>query len=214
MAFYFRITDTVKDFASASPARSQASTPFITPSPSVPSLRDLDPANSIAPSNASMTSASRRRRNKKGNRNDLFFGLHLRNAQSFFSHVHNPSLIFQDAVERAQENSVGVFESQRYLNLETKLVHRDADVFIARITALLGESAEDLLMCCADTVDHIDTWFSGINSDKFWNIFRFWGTEKPSTWEEGVRNHADARARLKRVLDEFRTVKRYWNFKS
>lgn len=54
---------------------------------------------------------------------------------------------------------MGVFESQRYLNLETNVfAHRDADAILSRMMGLLSDSSLDLLNTCADTLEYVDTW--------------------------------------------------------
>jgi len=121
---------------------------------------------------------------------------------SFLAYVQNPSLLF------IQEQGVGAFESQQYLDLETRVMHPDADIYTAKITALLGESANDLVICCADTVDHIDKWFEEVNAERLWMRLLFWRDRNDNAWEDGLRNHEDTRDRLQRILDEFKKDKR------
>ena len=103
------------------------------------------------------------------------------------------------------ESAVGVFESQRYLNLEaTRLSHRQSPEMTAQFTELLGEACEDLLGASKDGLVAVKEWVTGVRRAD-------WGSrhkvekmrqERKQKLEE-VRNH------VHRIIDEFRTDKRY-----
>ncbi|KAI5115077.1 hypothetical protein M0805_006708, partial [Coniferiporia weirii] len=101
---------------------------------------------------------------------------------------------------------VGVFESQRFLNLELRMAHPNADELVPRIMELLIESANELIVCCADTLDHLVGWLERMNQDRFWKIY---GRRRKMTWEEGIRKDEAMRERLRSTLDEFRQKKRH-----
>ncbi|KAI0041545.1 hypothetical protein FA95DRAFT_1548599 [Auriscalpium vulgare] len=106
-----------------------------------------------------------------------------------------------------REHVVGVFESQRYLDLETQhFAHPNGAQFIQRANELLSESCEDLLTSCGGAVGVFEQWLeSGLN-DKW--VF----------WKGGKKREQLQRARLDklyaatddvtRVLSSFRKDKR------
>lgn len=109
-------------------------------------------------------------------------------------------------LDRQAEGAVGVFESQRYLNLETRLAHPNAEEVIPRVVAHLGESSADLTTACADALDYLAAWLGRMNQDRFWKLFR---RERDRTWGEGIREDEAMCARLRSVLEEFRLKKRF-----
>ncbi|CCM03488.1 uncharacterized protein FIBRA_05622 [Fibroporia radiculosa] len=66
------------------------------------------------------------------------------------------------------ENAVGVFESQRYLALEaTRLTYPDSPENMEHFVALLGQSCDDLLGVCTDTLKGLKVWVGGIRRGSF-----------------------------------------------
>lgn len=221
MAFYFKIIDPVVDKQPGTPALSRLSTPASTPMvsrassrPPSPTRHSGDEANLA--SNASISSSTRRRRSHKHSL--LHYSFHLpRSAShhrhhhrhlpaSFIMHIQHPSSLFQEIVERSAENPVGVFESQRYLNLETRLTHPSSGEYITHILGLLKQSAEELLACNVEALDHIVSWLERMNQERFFKLFL---REKSLSWEDTIKQHEDMKARLQKSLDEFRNKKRY-----
>ena len=203
MAFYFRIVNPKDKFpGTPTPAASRASTPLATPATS----RAPSPASreeSVVPSNASQNSGTRRR---KGQGQSHHTGhRHHKSHISVFLSAHHPSSLFQEALVRSAENPVGVFESQRYLNLETRMTHPQADAYLTDMLSLLSESSNELLTVCADTIDHIAGWFERVNNDRFWRLHRRDRTSR----EDLLRGDEEARKRLQSALDEFKEKKRY-----
>ena len=104
------------------------------------------------------------------------------------------------------ETAVGVFETQRYLNLEERLTHPRAEEFIPQIVALLGEGSNELTTCCAETLEYLANCFAHMNEYRFWKVFR---RERSKTWGEVIRDDEAARAKLQDAIDAFRADKRH-----
>ncbi|GBE78787.1 hypothetical protein SCP_0116800 [Sparassis crispa] len=66
------------------------------------------------------------------------------------------------------EASVGVFESQRYLTLEaTRLSHHDSPEATNQFMSLLGESCDDLLGACSDSLKGAQGWIREVRRGNF-----------------------------------------------
>ncbi|KAH8109100.1 hypothetical protein DFH11DRAFT_1629750 [Phellopilus nigrolimitatus] len=213
MVFYFKIIGPQPGM----PALSVLSTPWSTPSHSRPPSPTRSQGEATSASNSSVKSTGRHH----SHRNNA----HAHSSHHFFStlrrhhtlHGHNqhhrshhspltPSLSARHSLTFQVENAVGVFESQRYLNLEARFSHPSADDLFPRIMELLGESTGDLVACCADTLDHVVDWLGRMNKDRFWKLY---GRKRGKSWEEAARGDQDAMMRLRRVLDDFLVRKRH-----
>ncbi|KAH8111149.1 hypothetical protein DFH11DRAFT_1880050 [Phellopilus nigrolimitatus] len=216
MAFYFKIIDPVVDKQPGFVALSVVNTPLSTPAQSRAPTRPPSPTPSHSevntPSNVSIVSTTRPRNRHRQHslHHSIYHHLHgqshsphHRHMLSMFGH---PTSLFQEAISRSTGNAVGVFESQRYLNLESRLAHPDAGRLTEHIMELLGESTDELLACCADTLDHLAGWLERMNQDRFWKLFR---RERLKTWKESIRDDEAVKDKLRRVLDEFREKKRH-----
>ncbi|KAL5495894.1 hypothetical protein ACEPAI_1358 [Sanghuangporus weigelae] len=232
MAFYFKIMDSSANKQPGTPAFSLFNTPAHTPpssrppSPthSTPSSRSLSDLNfSANASVASVNSAPARRRRRQQRHSahnslyqaaiQFYHHTHHRNShQSRHHHNHHhpskyhASSLFHDVLDRASEGVVGVFESQRYLNLETRLMHPKAEEVIPQIVHQLGESSADLAQCAGDALEHLTRRFGRMNEDRFYKLFR---RERAMSWEEGIRDDESMLMKLKSVLEEFRTKSRH-----
>ena len=127
-----------------------------------------------------------------------------------------------------RERPVGVFESQRYLNLETRITlsHTGStllnDQYMALFLSLVRQSTEDLVRANAEGLQYVVKWFENVNGDRLkfgWQDFKDiltwfgkgrkrWIERKKAEWEEGIRRNEEIRERLGRALDDFRAVKR------
>ena len=197
MAFYFKIMDPSRH---RFPGTSAACTPLTSPLPSratspasTPGLEDRSPSSSR---NNSLR--SRRRRSRMHLHHHHYFNFH-------FSHGH-PTSLFHEVLNRSHENPVGVFESQKYLNLETRFTHPGAEAVLHRMMQLLGESANELLLCCAESIDHFVTWLQRVNDDRIWKRYI---KKRCLKWEgEAVVENEEVIHNLRTCLDEFRRTKR------
>ncbi|KAG2140498.1 uncharacterized protein EDB93DRAFT_1241857 [Suillus bovinus] len=129
-------------------------------------------------------------------------GPHRQYKHSHSHHAHNTLLhssLLHLALSRVPKHSgetaVGVFESQKYLNLEAiHLSHPDSTFFTARANELLSNSCQDLLSVCEEVLGISGAWIG--NARKF----RF----------DFSRGHHEDKAQYirKKELDEFKTKKR------
>lgn len=217
MAFYFKIIDPQLDKQPGTPAFSRITTPSSTPVISRASSRPSSPnrdsrGESNLPSSTSITSSTRRRHRHK--HHILHHSFHLPHGfhhhhhlpSSFIMHIQHPSSLFHEIIDRSSENPVGVFESHRYLNLETRLTHPSSGEYVTRMMCLLKESVKDLLKCDADALDYVASWLERLNQDRFSRLFF---RKKALSWEETIEQHEEMRARLQNTLDDFRNKKRY-----
>lgn len=221
MAFYFKIMDSSANRQPGTPAFSLLNTPAPTPPASRPpsptrSAQSLSLSRTNTSSNVSVASAPASIRHRHQHRHSAhnslyqsalnFYHTHHRNSrQHHHRHRFNPSSLFHDVFDRSEEGAVGVFESQRYLNLETRLMHPNAEEVIPQVVGHLGESSSGLTECCADALDHLARVFDRMNQDRFWKLFC---RERERTWEETIRYDEEMRAKLRSVLEEFRQKKR------
>ncbi|KAG2070593.1 hypothetical protein BDR04DRAFT_1198344 [Suillus decipiens] len=132
---------------------------------------------------------------------------HSRSHHANHTLMHNSllHLALSRVPKRAEEAAVGVFESQKYLNLEaTHLSHPDSAFFTARATELLSNSCQDLLSVCEEVLGTSGAWIGNIRKFRF-NFLR--GHREDEAQIE-VQRHEDLLEKLTRELDEFRTKKR------
>lgn len=223
MAFYFKIMDSSVNKQRGMPGFSLLNTPVGSPGPSRPvsptaSMTDLQ---TPSPSNVSIASSRRRRRHRQMSSTHHSLNLYHHTLSHNHSHIHNPlSHIFNHHHRHSHTNSlatfsvseawnhdlaVGVFETQRYLNLESKLLHPRAEEFIPVIVSLLGECSKELTECCAETLEYLAECFANMNEYRFWKLFR---RTRSRTWGESIRNDEAARARLQVAIVSFQKDKR------
>ncbi|KAF5346488.1 hypothetical protein D9756_010113 [Leucocoprinus leucothites] len=105
------------------------------------------------------------------------------------------------------EHAVGVFESQRYMNLEATRLHDPyGDVYTQRATELLRDCCTDLLNATKDGLTGVRDWLGTVREDKF----HFW--MKTAACETRRQNRLDTVQRLRyqvaSALEDFRSDKR------
>jgi hypothetical protein len=131
----------------------------------------------------------------------LFRRHHQRHSYvSLLSGVHNH--------DHLREHVVGVFESQRYLDLESQhFAHPLAAYYTERSTALLRQSCEPLLRACSSCLDQLDTWLRTSRRSRW----MFWlGSNKCSrVQQERLDDLYRVCDELTRILKEFRTSLRF-----
>ncbi|OCB89516.1 hypothetical protein A7U60_g3311 [Sanghuangporus baumii] len=229
MAFYFKIMDSSANKQPGTPAFSLLNTPAHSPPSSRPpsptrsarssrSLSDLNISASASVASVNSASARRRRRQQRHSAHNslyqaalqFYHHAHHRNSrQSRHQHPHrrhHTSSLFHDVLNKTSEGAVGVFESQRYLNLETRLTHPNAEEFIPQIVHHLGESSADLVQCAGDALEHLTLKFGRMNEDRFYKLFC---RERAMSWEEGIHDDESMLKKLKSVREEFRTKSRH-----
>lgn len=192
MAFYFKIMDPFRDNFFATPAPSRVGSPVQSPSPSqLPSpnpAADVDANLNSPPPTPTGSPKPRRPQHRR---------------YHSFPHPLQQRLL-RETMNRAQESTVGVFESQKYLNLETRFRHPDNDALSDRAMNLLGEGAADLLVHSAHALGCVVSWLEEWDKERFW---KWCGREH----EEAIRNNEDARFCLRNSLRQFRETERWSN---
>ena len=107
------------------------------------------------------------------------------------------------------ETAVGVFESQRYMDLEaTHLSHPASTHYTARATELLSTSCQDLLTMCEEALVSSGAWMGKVCKYRFY----LWGRsheDRVQIRKEEVKKYEDLLERLTNELDEFTNKKRY-----
>jgi hypothetical protein len=117
-------------------------------------------------------------------------------------------LALSRAPKRSGETAVGVFESQKYLNLEAvHLSHPDSAFFTARATELLSDSCQDLLSVCEEVLVISGAWIGNARKVSF-DFWRGHHEDKTQIHMREVQKYEDLLEKLTRELDEFTTKKR------
>jgi hypothetical protein len=131
----------------------------------------------------------------------LFRRHHQRHSYvSLLSGVHNH--------DHLREHVVGVFESQRYLDLESQhFAHPLAACYTERSTALLRQSCEPLLRECSSCLDQLDMWLCTSRHDHW--IFWLGGNKCSRIQQERLDELYRVSNELTRTLKEFRTSLRF-----
>ena len=121
-------------------------------------------------------------------------------------HLHLSLLEMAQALSTHQdgESAVGVFESQRYVNIEaTRLSHPQSPEMTAQFTQLLHEACDDLLAASKEGLTAVKMWALGVRRADFGGK-----TKVAKMREERLQKLQDVRDNLHRVVEEFRKDKR------
>ncbi|KAN0123038.1 Protein of unknown function (DUF2422) domain containing protein [Russula decolorans] len=131
-----------------------------------------------------------------------FYGTLFRRHHQRHSHVSLLSCIHNH--DHLREHVVGVFESQRYLDLESQhFAHPLAAYYTERSTALLRQSCEPLLRACNSCLDQLDMWLR-TSRHNHW-IFWLGGNKCSRIQQERLDGLYRVCDELRRTLKEFRT---------
>ena len=107
-----------------------------------------------------------------------------------------------------REHVVGVFESQRYLDLESQhFAHPMAAYYTERSTTLLRQSCEPLLRACSLSLGELDMWLR-TSRHKRW-MFWWGGKECVRMQQERFHRLHQVRDELSRTVEAFRTSLRF-----
>ncbi|KZT24411.1 hypothetical protein NEOLEDRAFT_1207860 [Neolentinus lepideus HHB14362 ss-1] len=160
--------------------------------------------------------ATRSRHSDSGhNRQPGSYSLHVRphspaghpHVHHHLNHLHH-RLHLHLSRTPTREQAVGVFESLRYMDIEsTHLFHPLSAQFTARATELLGDGCDALLDKCGSALTGACTWLSQTRR----NRLKFWRSTRTKAKE--LKEKAEELERLKRELSEalevFMTDKRH-----
>ena len=104
------------------------------------------------------------------------------------------------------ESVVGVYESQRYLTLEsTRLTFPNSPILTDQFTKLLGEACDELLEACGTGLGSAQDWLAGVRNAS-------WGSREKveARRKERLRCMETVKSDLDAVIERFRKHRRYW----
>ncbi|TFK48067.1 hypothetical protein OE88DRAFT_1635639 [Heliocybe sulcata] len=206
-----------------SPVQSRAASraPSRAPSPEPPVGEDGNDSDATAPGtpatevthadqdtetghlNARRRRATRSRHSESGHRPSGSHSLQVRAQSPMGHHVHHHlhqlhhRLHMHLSLTSTREQAVGVFESLRYMDIESNhLFHPLSAQFTLRATDLLGEGCHDLLEQCGSALTGACTWLSQTRR----NRLKFWRSTR--TKEKELKEKAEELERLRRELSE------------
>ncbi|KAG6856698.1 hypothetical protein H0H87_001739 [Tephrocybe sp. NHM501043] len=193
MGVYFSLVDPTRPRFPATPVPSMPTTPVLSRAPSFEGLEELTMKKthiSQSPSHPSSPNHSRQ-------------SSHV----NLSKHVHHSLLHFHPGRHR-HENAVGVFESQRYMNLEaTRLNDPHSEMHTAQMIDGLSECCYNLLDCCRNGLSAVQEWLSTVRSGRIRFLFKT--KEAKERWSTQLAEHQKFRDELFAVIERFRTDERY-----
>ncbi|KAJ7272064.1 hypothetical protein B0H12DRAFT_1299013 [Mycena haematopus] len=200
MARYFMLLDPMREKFPVTPSPSRGGTPVGTPvisrppSPSrTPTREQMGDQSMDAP-----PSPTRRSHHHHSSRHTLLYN----------------SLLHLSMGSKKHEQVVGVFESQRFLDLEAHLSHPGVEACTKETTKLLSQSCTPLLKSCQDSLIWIQDWLGFVRRGTLARVFG--GVKQQRALELRMGELQAVRKDLMVVLDEFRKDKRHlvlepWN---
>ncbi|KAI0271253.1 hypothetical protein BC834DRAFT_432593 [Gloeopeniophorella convolvens] len=229
MNVYFSLIDPTRERFPVTPAPSRPGTPVIaspTPNPSRPPSPpradgdDTVPSPTVALSDAHSLQPEQNRGRQTRRRHPHFsiespapsikshtHAVPLWQHRHNHRHSHVPSLASIHHTH-FHEHVVGVFESQRYLDLESQhFSHPMSAHYTERSTALLRESCEPLLRACSGGLGAFDDWL-GSSRKKRWLFFRG-GEARARAQRDRLDALYKANDELTRALGLFRQSQRH-----
>ena len=221
MNVYFFLTDPTRERFPVTPAPSRPSSPNVSRPSSLNRTEEQPSASPVLPLRSTACCSQvevEQKRGRPATRRHPHFEVDCP-SHSAKSYVHNTlrrhhrhsyisllSGIYNH--DHLREHVVGVFESQRYLDLESQhFAHPLAAQYTERSTALLRQSCEPLLRACNLCLDQLDLWLrtSRHNRWRFW-----WGGNKCSRiQQERLNELCRACDELARTVETFRTSLRF-----
>jgi Putative ER transporter, 6TM, N-terminal len=227
MNVYFSLTDPTRERFPVTPAPSRSGSPSAgTPNVSSPSSSTRT-EESLDASSTRLHSATvysqpgvERHRGRTASQRHPHFDIsslshpaksHLHRALFRRRHHRHPYISSLSGVhhhDNLREHVVGVFESQRYLDLESHhFAHPQAIHYTERSTVLLRQSCEPLLRSCDMGLGELDRWLR-TSRHKRWMFW--WGGDKCfDVQQERLNALYRAHDELTRALETFRTSLRF-----
>ncbi|KAF5356418.1 hypothetical protein D9758_009464 [Tetrapyrgos nigripes] len=125
-----------------------------------------------------------------------------------FNALSHISTISLPRHHRQEDQAVGVFESQRYMDLEAKVFSDPlSEMYTERAKKLLSESCDGLLEGCKEALVKMQEWLA--NSRK--GRWSFWKKRevKEEEWKKRVKDLEDLRAKMEELLRQFKQDNRH-----
>ncbi|KAJ7632836.1 hypothetical protein FB45DRAFT_744966 [Roridomyces roridus] len=130
---------------------------------------------------------------------------------SYFHNHHNHHNLLHNSLlhlsRKKHQNPVGVFESQRYLDLEAHLHHPDTEAHTKEIVGLLAESCTPLLKACQDSLIWTQDWLGYVRQG--WISQLLAGAKERRALKQRMKELSFVRANLKKTLESFKEDKRH-----
>ncbi|KAG6840492.1 hypothetical protein C0991_006362 [Blastosporella zonata] len=193
MGVYFSLVDPTRPRFPITPAPSMPGTPALSRQPSIDGHDGITMKKtwiSHTPSHPSSPTHSRQ-------------GSHV----NLSKHVHHGLLHFHPGRHR-HENAVGVFESQRYMNLEaTRMNDPYAEIYTAQMVDNLNECCGGLLDGCRKGLSTVQGWLGGVRSGRIRFLFKT--REAKEEWAKQLAEHQKIRDELFSLIERFREEGRH-----
>jgi hypothetical protein len=226
MNVYFSLTDPTRERFPVTPVPSHLGSPAMgTPNVSRPSSpsrteesRSASPTLPRSPAGSPQSEAEQHRGRPTQQRRPRFDIDHPSHSVKVHLHgtlfrrhhrqSHMSSLMDTHHHDNLREHVVGMFESQRYLDLESHhFAHPLAAYYTERSTTLLRQSCEPLLRACSLGLEQVDLWLR-TSRQKRWMFW--WGGKECFLIQQ---EHLDALHHvcdeLTRTVEAFRTSHRF-----
>ncbi|KAI0060820.1 hypothetical protein BV25DRAFT_1871013 [Artomyces pyxidatus] len=218
MNTYYSLIDPTRERFPVTPAPSHPGTPMLgTPThsrPPSPGLGDSAAPPPSAPvalsSQTDLEKAASRAGQTSRKRHPHFESPtpSIRSRRHTHRQSHGQLLLQSLHVPNHHEHVVGVFESQRYLDLESQhFGHPQSAYFTQRATDLLFQSCEGLLGSCGSAVKGLDRWLEGSHKHRW--VFWKGGNARERIHRERLDDLFKVTEELTRALDLFRKEKRH-----
>lgn len=222
MTIYFTLIDPTREKFPVTPAPSRPGTPGastpgqLSRAPSLEVLPELAPPVRVESGDtSSMPSTPKLPQHQAYHPHLRKHRAHSVHAHSHsHSHGHNHRHFFHNSLfhipvphVHKDEHAVGVFESQRYLDIEAHhLSDHNAAVLTEQMVELLHKSCDSLLGQCQDSLSFVQTWLRDVRRGRW----RFWisGKERRRTWKKKSDEVHQLREALSATFEKFRSENR------
>jgi hypothetical protein len=228
MTVYFTLLDPTRERFPVTPAPSRPQTPVAnSPMASRPPSPDHGDAGGFSDSGTPVSAAEERHKSaamhrprhprlhyRKPDTHTRSHSQHRHSTHYGESHsqkhnnlLHNSLLHLAISRNPKPEHAVGVFESNRYLNLELMhMSHPDSVQTTARVTKLLDESADELLGGCTEALKSVHAWMGQVRKGR-WD---FWVSKKEKTrnLNKKIKQYEEVKSKLEDIVERFRYEKR------
>lgn len=216
LTIYFSLIDPTREKFPMTPAQSRPGTPgAITP----PQERnnpldygdddepDTAPASgATTPTHHSHSTHASRLFHLSPSRSGRRSGSHARSNSHFHNLLHSSLLNLSRGVHKT-EQAVGLFESQRYMDIEATMFHDDhANSHTQQATRLLFNGCDGLLELNQHSIQEVCDWLGTVRKGRF----AFWRSakQKKDEWQSKYDKLKHLRDTLSEELAEFRQTSR------
>ncbi|KAG6811615.1 hypothetical protein H0H92_006630 [Tricholoma furcatifolium] len=194
MGVYFSLVDPTRPRFPLTPAPSAPVSPALSRQPSTVDLHEAAAGkkNRMTPTTSRLPSPTHSRQGSNVN---------------LAKHLHH-SLSHYHPGRHRHENAVGVFESQRYMNLEaTRLNDPFTEQYTAQMVENLHECCNDLLDGCRNGLTAVKDWLGGVRAGRLQFLFKT--RQVKEAWAKQLADHQKLRDEFSASIERFRTEGRH-----